>query len=164
MVMRAFAGTVSVPSPVITINATDYTRTVVDPSDATCSVTFSSTGAVSGVADNGTGYDWLTSGSPGDYSILFTTTAGTLSTGTAGTYQNLGTTRTFGVTRTTIGTKQWTGTATIRRDSDSVVMAGPTAISLTATVQSSDTGGDGGGGGGGGFGGGGGTGGGGESV
>lgn len=142
MVLRAFAGAATGGgTPVFTITATDYTRTVTDPSDATCSVTFGSNGQVAGVADNGTPYAWVTVASPGDYSILLTTTAGTLSTGTAGTYQNLGTSRTFGVTRTTIGTKQWTGTATIRRDIDSVVMAGPTNISLTATVNSSDTGG-----------------------
>lgn len=149
-ILRAFAGTASAPTPTFTINAVDYTRTVTDPSDATCSITFGSDGNFSGIADNGTGYAWISGGVPSGYSILLTTTTGTLSSGTAGSYQNLATSRTFAVTRTTIGTKQWTGTATIRRDVDSVVMAGPTNISLTATVESSDTGGDDGGFGGGG--------------
>lgn len=128
-------------SPVFTLNAVDYTRTVTDPSDATCSLTFGNDGNLTGIADNGSSYSWLVGGAPGDYSILLTTTAGTLSSGTAGSYQNLATSRTFAVTRTTVGTKQWAGTATIRRDSDSTIMAGPTAISLTATVNSADTGG-----------------------
>lgn len=144
-ILRAFAGTASAPTPTFTIQAVDYTRSVVDPADATCSITFANDGSFSGIADNGVAYSWLSGGNPGDYSILLTTTAGTLSSGTAGTYQNLGTSRTFAVTRTSVGTKQWTGTVTIRRDIDSVVMAGPTNISLTATVESSDTGGGGGG-------------------
>lgn len=144
-ILRAFAGAAVGVSPTFTLNAVDYTRTVTDPADATCSITFGSNGSFSGIADNGTGYSWLVSGSPGDYSILLTTTAGTLSSGTAGSYLNLGTSRTFAVTRPSVGTKQWTGAVTIRRDIDSVVMAGPVNISLTATVGSSDTGGGGGG-------------------
>lgn len=147
-ILRAFAGTAAAPTPTFDIHAVDYTRTVTDPADATCSLTFGNDGQVSGIADNGAGYTWLSGGTPGDYSVLLSTTSGTLSSGTAGAYQNLATSRTFGVTRTTVGTKQWTGTATIRRDSDNAVMIGPVAISLTATVESSDTGGDGGGGGG----------------
>lgn len=154
-ILRAFAGTATAPTPTFTIQAVDYTRTVTDPSDATCSITFGNDGNVTGIADNGSGYAWVSGGTPGDYSILFTTTTGTLSAGTAGSYLTLSTSRTFSVTRTTVGTKTWSGTVTIKRNSDNVVMAGPTAISLTATVTSSDTGGDGGGGGGAGGGGGG---------
>lgn len=144
-ILRAFAGTASAPTATFAIQAVDYTRTVTDPADATCSITFASDGSFSGIADNGVGYSWLSGGAPGDYSVILTTAAGTLSSGTAGSYQNLGTSRTFAVTRTSVGTKQWSGSVTIRRDIDSVVMAGPTNISLTATVESSDSGSGGGG-------------------
>jgi hypothetical protein len=76
-----------------------------------------------------------------NYQIQATTTTGTLSVGTPGTWLEFPVT--FAVSRTTEGTKAWTGTYSIRRKSDSVVVDGPEDLSLTATVYPAGTSGDG---------------------
>ncbi len=143
---RRFAA--SPPPPAITLNEVGYSRTVYDPDDAYCSVSFNADGTVTGVADGASGYAWLVDGVPGDYSVLLTTASGMLSTGSAGVWQNLGISKTFSVERTFVGSKSWVGTIQIRRDSDLAIMAGPTNTSFVATVVSSggSEGGSGGGG------------------
>ena len=139
-------GVVSAPSPVITLEAETLTHTVTDPSDAYCGIAYNADGTVTISADSGSHAAWLQFALAGAYQLLAETDSGTLSVGTAGTLLDFPVT--LGVSRTTEGSKTWTGTVTVKRVSDGVTVAGPTALSLTATVLPAATGGSGGGGGG----------------
>ena len=116
---------------------------VTDPSDAYCAIIFRTTGKVDLQADSGSHPDWMSQGVAANYSIRLDTGSGTLSVGSAGQDLPMTSDREFGVSRTTVGSKSWVGTITIKRASDSAVVAGPVDISLTALVSGSGGGGGG---------------------
>lgn len=130
----------------IDVQAGAYSTTVVDPTDATCSVTFDSLGNVTLLSDTGSTYTWRIGGASSDYSIRYDT-GSTLEIGTPNAWQSFP--YSFGITRTTVGNKLVTGTIRIKRNSDSVELDSAT-VSLSATVEASGGGGGGLGGGGGG--------------
>lgn len=117
------------------VPAGTYAHTVLDPADANCTITFSSAGTWSAVPSaSGT---WKTgSGTGADYWIRWTTTAGTLTTGTAGTWQQLSTNRTFGRNRTILGIVSCTGTVEIATDAAGTNIIATGTIVLEAEVTS----------------------------
>lgn len=120
-------------APEIDIPAGSYERNELSPADATCTITFNSSGAWSVTDDSGTAGTWLTGAAASKYEIIWNNTSGTLSSGTTGSYQDFP--QSFGVTFTALnGSKTCTGDVSIRRKSDSVVVAGPESITITARV------------------------------
>lgn len=82
-------------------------------------------------------FQWKTgSGSNSDYEAYVTVTSGSLSSGTTGSAVNLGTDRTWNKTRLAlgVGTASCTISVSIRKASDSSVLAGPNSITLVAEV------------------------------
>lgn len=117
------------------VPAGTYTRSVIDPADAHSTITFSSAGTWSSTGGPSTSGTWKTgSGTGADYWIRWTTTAGTLTTGTAGTWQQLSTDRAFGRDRTTIGTLSCTGTVEIATDAAGTKIIATGTIVLVAEV------------------------------
>jgi hypothetical protein len=106
------------------------------PSDTYADVSVSSGKTVVGFPYLGAGsnnYPWLSgSGAASDYEVRMTVTSGTPSGPAAGSWHNLGTTRTWSVSNPA-GLPRIVSavfTLEIRRVSDSVVVAGPTTITL----------------------------------
>ena len=78
---------------------------------------------------------WLTEGANTDFQCRWTTTSGTLTSGTNGSWEALSSTRTWEKVRSTgVGSSTVVGTLEIRRTSDSVVVASAT-VSLQATLS-----------------------------
>lgn len=117
------------------VPAGTYTRTAIDPAYAYSTITFSSAGTWSstgGLTRSGT---WKTgSGTGADYWIRWTTTAGTLTTGTAGTWQQLSTDRAFGRNQTILGSASCTGTVEIATDAAGTNIIATGTIVLVAEV------------------------------
>lgn len=126
-------------APTVTLNDMTFQNAVTDPSDAYCSIKFKTDGTTVVVADSGSALDWLGQGVAADYTVILEPTSGTLSVGTAGQDLPLTSDREFGVSRTIVGSKGWTGTVSIKRASDGVVVAGPANLSLSALVSGSTT-------------------------
>ena len=70
--------------------------------------------------------EWLRSGAAGDYESRWTTTSGTLTSGSNGAWENLGTTRTWTRNRVAVGGESCIGTLEIRRASDGLVITSAT--------------------------------------
>lgn len=94
---------------------------VFDPSDANAAIIFSNNGTWTTGDGSGSG-NWIDPPSTGvgsGYQILFTTTSGTLSSGTTGTWLSFP--QTIARTQTILGASQWSGNVQIRDIATSTV-------------------------------------------
>lgn len=101
---------------------------------ATVIINFNNTGSMSGTFTTNTpsfsGSEWLTGGTPGDYSVRATYYSGATASGPAyGSWWNLGTTRTWSLSTTS--TNAGAFTVDIRRDSDSQTLVSGILIDLS---------------------------------
>lgn len=116
--------------PTTAINAEDFALT---PGTATASISFLANGTftTSGIA-SGNWVEPTETGIGSSYQIFFTTTSGTLTTGTTGTWLSFP--QTITRNRTTVGISEWIGTAQIRDIATSTVQV-TRDLTLTATVE-----------------------------
>lgn len=116
-----------------------YTRTELSPTDADCTITYSTNGAVSITDDFSSSGSWRSPNETGigsGFWIRWTNTSGTLSSGTAGSWLALSSSRSFGVLFTgTNGTKTCTGTVEIATDSGGSNVVASGSVTITATVM-----------------------------
>jgi hypothetical protein len=134
VLLKRPAGTVG---PVITVESSSYDHDVIDPADASGSVSFNSDGTVTkGIGNTGATYNWRTGGGAGvDFDIYFETSGGSPSTGTTDAWLPLSANRELACVRTAPGVrKTWSGIAIIRRHSDFVEMA-RAAIAVSGWVE-----------------------------
>jgi len=109
-----------------------YLDWIIDPGNASCSLTFSNNGVCSGT--DHAPYSWLLSGVAADYELWFQKNLGDTPSGNLAQWLPLSTSRSFGLTRTVIGTNSCSLVVYIRRASDQVVLA-MGQPSLEATVD-----------------------------
>lgn len=122
-------------SLVIALPATiTETKLALDPADATASLNFAADGTY--VSGDGTpAGNWATPTTTGvgtDYRIRFTTTSGTLTTGTTGSWLTFP--QQITKTQATIGTASWTGTVEIAAASDTSTVLTSSTITLDVEV------------------------------
>jgi len=117
----------------VTLNANDYFHTVVDPADAAVTLSLTTAGDVTGTGVST--YAWLLSGAASDYEVKADLLSGSVSSGTTGSWLPLSSSRTWTRTRSFVGESAASLSVSIRRVSDSVVVAGPVTKNLTATVD-----------------------------
>lgn len=107
----------------------------VSPTDANCVLTLSSAGTwtCTGTA----GGTWQEGGAAGDYEARWTTTSGTLTSGTAGTWQALSTSRSWTKTNTnnSLSSVSVTGTLEVRMAAAPNTVLSTTTVTLTASVE-----------------------------
>jgi len=119
---------------VLRVDDGTYTHDVINPQDATVSLSLNSSGVLTILADSGTSYNWVTGALPSGYEVRVTATVGSVSSGTVGSWLPLSTTRTWTVERTILGTKTATLTVEIGLlGASSVLEAG--TITMSATVD-----------------------------
>lgn len=127
---KEFYNAVSLPST-ITEN-----KPTVSPTAATAGIIFNSNGtyAASDGAPSGNWFSPTTTGVGGSYEIRWTTTSGSLDSGTAGSWLALSSNRTFSITQSTPGNKTCVGTVEIRDTATSTVQTTCT-VTLYAEVS-----------------------------
>lgn len=103
------------------------------PGTATASASFLANGTYTTTGfDNGNWVEPTTTGIGSSYQILFTTTSGTLSSGTTGVWLSFP--QTISVTRSFVGSSEWRGTAQIRDTATNTVQVTRNIV-LTADVE-----------------------------
>lgn len=132
-----FAARTLMGSDGATLRTATYTDDEAFPTNAKSGVRLATDGTLDWIFALGAAnqYTWLTgSGVNSDYEARWTTTSGTLTSGTTGTWLGLGTLREWYVTRSSGGTSTVVGTLEIRAASSLAVLATAT-ITLNATVS-----------------------------
>lgn len=111
------------------------TKLALDPADATASLSFTNDGTYA-AGDGSPSGDWCNPTSAGigaNYRIRFTTSTGTLTTGTTGSWLTFP--QQITKTQTVVGISTWTGTAEIAAASDTTTILDSCTIELTAEVS-----------------------------
>lgn len=118
----------------------NLSHTVIDPSDANCSVTFDNDGDGNHVDGSGTVvFNWFNPTIPGvgaNYWIRLTVNSGTAPAGSAtATWLQLNSARAWNLARTTIGTSTGNYTIQIASDSGGATIVSSVTFTMTSTVD-----------------------------
>jgi hypothetical protein len=118
----------------VALQALDYLDNVFDPEDASVGFTVANTGIFHNDGALPATYNWLLSGVASGYELRADLVSGDTPSGSLGTWLNLATNRTYTLSRTTLGSKACTLDLSIRRTSDSFVLA-TARQTMEATVE-----------------------------